>query len=220
MAEGDGEDQEDDEDEGEFGAGLALDVGGGEALDRDEDVEGVVVQGAEPSSAEPEDGPFDDGGQVRLLGFDGVAVYDEGDEGGREEAADDERGEGGVVGVVWRVGDQADVEEEHGKDGGEEDGWGGGAEGEDGGEAAGDGEEWPAKISDAFRGEAGDESEGFWEAGVEGDALDAVSLGRCEIALFACEQSHAASALVVAHKACVDGCLAYKGVATVDRIRD
>lgn len=62
MAEGDGEDEKHDEDEGEWGARLRLDVRGGEPLDGDQDVEGVVVQRAEPGAAEPEDGAFDGGG--------------------------------------------------------------------------------------------------------------------------------------------------------------
>ena len=49
--------------------------------------EGVVVEGAEPGAGEPEEGAFDEGGEVGLLGADGGEVDDCGAEGGGEEAA-------------------------------------------------------------------------------------------------------------------------------------
>jgi hypothetical protein len=58
LAERNAEEAEDDDNQGGNGAGLVLDVVRGEALDGDV-VEGVVIQGANPAAAEPEDSLFD-----------------------------------------------------------------------------------------------------------------------------------------------------------------
>lgn len=89
LAKGNGEEGEDNDDKGKAGTGLDTEIGRSQPLDRDK-VKGVVVERANPCATEPEDRAFEIGVQIFLLIFDAVAIEDCCDEGGGEEAADDE----------------------------------------------------------------------------------------------------------------------------------
>lgn len=151
-----------------------------------------------------------------MLELDSVAVEDCCNESGGKEAPDDNGGERGViVGCRW-VRNKADVEEKHGEDCWEEDEGRGRAEREDGGKDHGDGQEGPAEILDAGRGDIGEEGERFREGGVERDGSYAVSVGRGEVCMGTGKGDDAAAAFFIADHAGVDSCLANKGVRTVN----
>ena len=120
LSSGDGEEKDNDESERKAGVGLYSEVVWSEALDRDV-VKGVIVQGTYPDAAEPEDGFLDLCGEAGELEADAASIDKKGPECSRKEAADDDRCEGDEAGVRRRIGDKADVEEEHGKNGCEED---------------------------------------------------------------------------------------------------
>ena len=79
-----------------------------------------------------------------MLRLDAVSVENSSDEGGGQKSSDDNGSQKSVIGVVGWVGDKANVEEEHGEDGREEDLDGCRADGQDGGKSTCHCEEGPA----------------------------------------------------------------------------
>lgn len=91
LARGDGEEDYNDDGECELCARFNLKVMWGESLDGDK-VKGVVVQGSDPGSAQPEDCFLNVRGQVGQLRANTIAVNDGRTQRGGEEAANDQRG--------------------------------------------------------------------------------------------------------------------------------
>lgn len=89
LAESDCKESKDDDDEGKAGARLGAEIGRCQSLDGDE-VEGVIIQRANPCATKPENRSLDVGVQVFLLILDAVTVENCCYESGGKETANDE----------------------------------------------------------------------------------------------------------------------------------
>lgn len=138
LADGYREDEEHYDDQGKFGSSLGLKVMGSKSLYGDE-VECVVIESPDPGAAKPKDGPLNIGCEISLLRLDTISINNKGYEGPWEKSSDDNRSERGVIGVVWWIGDEPDMEEEHSEYGGKEDLRRSCTKRQDGGESAGHG---------------------------------------------------------------------------------
>ena len=153
-------------------------------------------------------------GQLRLHA---IAIHDDSYKRCRQEAFDDARKQRGRVENVGWVRDEADVEEEHGKDAGEEDERRRGARREQRGEDDRHGQEGPAQVHHAAGCMAlAHERERLGEVRVEGVARDAVVRRRREAVLVPDDRDNAAAAELVLDDAGVDGGLADERVGAVD----
>ena len=216
LAEDDEHEDDDDDRQRRLGPRLAQ-VARRQTRDRD-GAEGVVRERADPAPAQPEDRLLDLGPQAQQRPSYAVAVDDDGDEGGRQEAAQQDRDDGVVVRQVRRVRRQADVEEDPDRDRREEDGRRGREERREAGEDDRDGEQLPPEVP-AFGPHVRVEGEGLGEGRIEVGAGDAVAAAADVAVSLADQTDDAAPAAAVADDAGVDRGRADERVPAVDALR-
>lgn len=222
LSDDDDEDNGDDDGQGELGSRLSK-VVGGQTSNGDQGGKSVVVEGADESKSQIEDGLFDLGGDAGQKRDGAGAIQDEGDKGRGEKSFKELAQCFAEVGGVWWVGNEADVEEEDDKGAKEEDGRGDGEDGEEHESNGSDGKGGPSRIGGTLGlGRTQTlEGEGARESGREGCAFDSVCFGGLVVVVGADQADHATTASGICDDSGVDGGLTDEAVGTIDgqRIR-